>query len=149
MKKTLITEIIALLFIVLFLYTGVSKLLDYSVFRTQIGTSPVLKPVAGFIAWALPLAEFVTAALLYFSSRRLAGFWISLVMMVSFTIYIIVILNFSEHIPCSCGGVLEQLSWQQHLVFNGVFIVLAAVGIVLQRKLHKRGTVSASPLILQ
>jgi hypothetical protein len=35
-----------------------------------------------------------------------------------FTTYIILILNFSSFIPCSCGGILEKLGWTEHLIFN-------------------------------
>src|SRR5690606_7657944 len=53
---------------------------------------------------------------------------------VMFTAYIVIILNFTEFIPCSCGGVLEDLGWTEHLIFNIVFILLAAVGILLLQK---------------
>ncbi len=54
MKRSAIIEMVSLLFVLLFLYTAISKLLDYSVFTEQMGASPVLEPVSGFIAWALP-----------------------------------------------------------------------------------------------
>ena len=55
----------------------------------------------------------------------------SFALMVMFTTYIIIILNFSDFIPCSCGGVLEDLSWSEHIVFNLFFIVLAILGILI------------------
>jgi hypothetical protein len=47
-----------------------------------------------------------------------------------FTTYIVIILNFSENIPCSCGGILENMTWGQHLVFNCIFIIIGAIGIM-------------------
>src|SRR5690606_14703009 len=59
--------------------------------------------------------------------------------MVMFTAYIFIILNFSDFVPCSCGGVLEKMSWTQHLIFNVVFIILAGVAVFfsLQEKPKK------------
>ena len=54
--------------------------------------------------------------------------------MVMFTAYIVVITRFSEYVPCSCGGVLEKLSWDEHLVFNVGFVMLAAISILIYPK---------------
>ena len=146
MKRSTIIEIIAILFMILFLYTGISKLMEYPVFKEQIATSPVLKPFASVITWALPLTEFIVAVLLFIPRFRLKGFYAALVLMVVFTSYIIAILSFSEHLPCSCGGVLESLSWKAHLIFNSVFIILSLTGILLERQTYKRTDLSQSLL---
>ncbi|MEG0917288.1 MAG: hypothetical protein RSF68_09775, partial [Myroides sp.] len=48
----------------------------------------------------------------------------------AFTVYIFLILNYSPFVPCSCGGVLEDLGWWEHLWFNGV-VCLVTVFIIL------------------
>jgi uncharacterized membrane protein YphA (DoxX/SURF4 family) len=133
MKKAVIIDIISFLFIVLFLYTGINKLIDFSVFKYQIAESPVLEPVAWWIAWLIPAAEFLVSGLLLVSGWRLKGMYGALILMVSFTVYIILIMSLSKDLPCSCGGVIALLSWKQHLIFNGVFIVLAVTGVMLER----------------
>ena len=137
MKRSIIIEIISILFMVLFLYTGVSKLIEHSVFREQITESPILAPVAPVIAWLLPLIEFVVVVLLFVSKWRMKGLYASLVLMILFTGYVIALVSFSDRLPCSCGGVLEQLSWRQHIVFNTVFTGLALWAILLHRKNSK------------
>lgn len=137
MKRSTIVEIIAWLFVVLFLYTGISKLTEYTVFKEQLAESPVLAPVAPIVAWGLPLIEFIVSLLLFFPRYRLKGLYMALTLMVSFTCYVIAILAFSTKLPCSCGGVLEQLSWKGHLVFNGIFIALAIIAIVLGRRMRQ------------
>ncbi|TXJ29055.1 MAG: hypothetical protein E6Q24_05085 [Chitinophagaceae bacterium] len=134
MKRSTIIEMISLLFVVLFLYTAISKLLDYSVFTEQLGTSPVLEPMSGFIAWALPLTEIIVAILLFLPRTRLPGLYASFILMVAFTLYIGVILLFSKELPCSCGGILQELSWPQHLVLNFGLIGLSLWAIFLSRK---------------
>ena len=145
MKKAIIIEIISILFILLFLYTGISKLMEYVVFKEQIASSPILKPIASWIAWMLPLSEFIVVLLLFVPALRLKGLYMSLVMMILFTGYVIAILNFSKELPCSCGGIMELLSWKQHLLLNSLFVALAIAGIIVQKRLQalNRQSVSA------
>ena len=130
MKSNLIT-IAACLLIILFVYAGLSKLLDYSSFRFELGRSPYVSAIAGFTAWAMPTAELVAALLLTFKSTRYAGFCLSFFLMVLFTGYIYAMLNYSPFLPCSCGGVLELMSWQQHFYFNLFFVAVSACGVLL------------------
>jgi uncharacterized membrane protein YphA (DoxX/SURF4 family) len=125
-------HIICLLFILLFIYAATNKLLDVEKFRVQIGQSPLLTAFAGWLAWIIPLSEILISITLAFPRWRIFGLYASFNMMIMFTIYIIAIQNFSEHIPCSCGGVLEKLGWTEHLIFNIVFVLLAFAGIVIQ-----------------
>jgi hypothetical protein len=62
---------------------------------------------------------------------QLAGLYASLGLMVMFTTYIIVITHFGDYIPCSCGGVLQNLTWTSHLIFNSVFVLLALLALTM------------------
>ena len=46
-----------ILFLVLFIYTATSKLLNYENFETQLGQSPVFTAYADYLAIALPIFE--------------------------------------------------------------------------------------------
>src|SRR5690554_5124528 len=109
---------IAYLFILLFVYAAVSKLLDFETFRIQLAQSPLLSAYAGIIAWAVPGVELLISVFLLFSWYRRLALYACFTLMVMFTAYIYIILNFSDFVPCSCGGVLEKLSWGEHLVFR-------------------------------
>ncbi|HEY1167092.1 MAG TPA: MauE/DoxX family redox-associated membrane protein [Chitinophaga sp.] len=137
MLKRTIPSVVALFLVVLFLYTGISKLMDYTVFKEQIAGSPILAPVAPFIAWALPLVEFAVAIALFIPAWRLWGLYASSVLMLLFTGYIAALLSFSEELPCSCGGILQEMSWQQHLVFNITFTALSIISAILEKKRRK------------
>jgi len=134
MKRTIIIEIIAILFMILFLYTGISKLMDHNVFKAQLEESPVMGPFSAIIAWGLPLLEILIAIILLLPVYRLKGLYASLFLMIVFTIYVIVLVSFSDQLPCSCGGILQELSWKQHIVFNCLFTGLAAWAIWLYRQ---------------
>lgn len=138
MKRTTIIEIISLLTLSLFLYAGIAKVMDYTLFREQLAESPVLQPFAGFIAVALPIVEFGLVVLLIVPRWRLKGLYASVGILSVFIIYIIVMMLTSDHLPCSCGGLLEQLSWKGHIFFNGGFILLDAIAIRLEKSLKKR-----------
>jgi hypothetical protein len=130
MKKQLVIEIICVLFILLFTYAAVSKLMHVEKFRIQIGQSPLLTAFAGWVAWGIPVAELAVSISLAIPRWRLVGLYASFSLMVMFTAYIVAILQFSEYIPCSCGGILSSMGWTEHLVFNVAFILVALTGIL-------------------
>lgn len=129
---------ISYLFILLFIYAAVSKVLDFENFRIQLGQRPLLSAYAAIVAWGVPLLEIFIAILLFYPPLRMLGFYAFFFLMIMFTAYIILILNFADFVPCSCGGVLEKLSWTQHLIFNVVFIVLAGIAIYLSKHWNTR-----------
>ncbi|SRX52217.1 MauE/DoxX family redox-associated membrane protein [Aequorivita sp. CIP111184] len=142
--RKLIINIISLLFILLFVYAALSKLLDYETFQIQLAQSPLLSAYAGIVSVLVPSIEILLAVLLVIPRFRFPAligcFWL----MVMFTAYIVIILNFSDFVPCSCGGVLEKLSWTEHLFFNISFIILAVVGILLESQLPRSGKLMTS-----
>lgn len=130
-KKKIALEIICFLFILLFTYAAVTKLIDYQKFTVQIGQSPLLTDFAPILAWAVPGVELLIAGMLAVTRLRLMGLYAAFSLMVMFTAYIVAILQFSENIPCSCGGVLESMGWTEHLIFNIGFVLLGLGGIIL------------------
>jgi uncharacterized membrane protein YphA (DoxX/SURF4 family) len=131
MKKKIALEIICFLFTLLFTYAAISKLLDIENFTIQISQSPLLVDFAKLFAWVVPFVELAIASMLITNRFRQLGLYASFTLMTIFTSYIIAILNFSENIPCSCGGVLSQLGWTEHLIFNISFCLLGVGGIIL------------------
>ncbi|ANF50317.1 tellurium resistance protein TerC [Chryseobacterium glaciei] len=141
MKKfpQILPVIFAYCFALLFIYASISKILDFANFQVQLAQSPLLSAYAGFISYAVIVAELVIAVLLFIKSTRLAGLYLSLGIMVSFTVYIYLILNYSDFIPCSCGGILEKLGWTEHLIFNIVCVLTALAWIcILERRDEKK-----------
>lgn len=134
MSRKLLSDILSALLVFLFIYTGITKLLDYHTFRRQLGQSPFITLYAPVIVWALPLGEILIAGLLLYTRTRLLGFYLSFFLLSLFTFYLIAMLRLSYFIPCSCGGVLQHLSWNAHIVFNIVFVVLSTLGVLLHAK---------------
>ncbi|MBF4488224.1 MauE/DoxX family redox-associated membrane protein [Flavobacterium sp. CSZ] len=129
--KRIIIESICLLYVVLFVYASVSKLLDFERFQVQLGQSPLLSAFALWIALLTPIIELIIVVLLISSKTRFLGLFLALSIMIMFTTYIFIGLNFSSYVPCSCGGILEKMSWNAHLIFNCFFILIAVLAIRL------------------
>src|SRR5579859_1522679 len=134
MKRTLLVNIIAYFFILLFLYTGGSKLLDIHLFKEQLISSPLLGSLAGIIAWGLPIGEILLAIVLFIPAWQLNGLYATLVLMGLFSLYVTVILFMDNHLSCSCGGIIEELSPRQHVLFNTACVILSGVGIAIARQ---------------
>lgn len=117
--------------ILLFVYAAVSKLLDFNTFQNQLGQSPLFSAYAGIVSWIVPISEIVIALLLSIKRFRIIGLYGFYAVMIMFTVYIIIILNFTSYTPCSCGGVIEKLGWVEHLYFNIAFVILSSFSLYI------------------
>lgn len=147
----MLVEIISILFIVLFTYAALTKIIDYQSFEAQLGQSPLLLPFAKWLAWIVPTTEILISILLSINRFRLVSLYASFGLMALFTNYIIVLMNYSYYIPCSCGGILQHMSWKIHLLFNIIFLLMAAVAIfsfwaVRQKLFYCNKTVASEKL---
>jgi uncharacterized membrane protein YphA (DoxX/SURF4 family) len=128
--KSIFIEVICMLYILLFVYAATSKLFDFENFQVQLGQSPLLSAFTDWISIVVPVIEYVICILILIPKFRLIGLFAAYGLMAMFTIYIFIILHYTSFVPCSCGGVLEKLNWNQHLIFNIFFVVLAALAIL-------------------
>jgi uncharacterized membrane protein YphA (DoxX/SURF4 family) len=130
-RRNLIVELISFLLILLFVYAAANKLMDLNKFRITIGQSPLLAPFSQILAWAIPVVEIIISVFLSTTKFRSIGLYLSFCLMVLFTAYVFVVMHLAAFVPCSCGGILETLSWEQHLWFNLVFVLLAIIGVLM------------------
>jgi len=131
MRKVIIINIISGLYILLFTYAAISKITDYHKFKIQLSQSPLLTSFATKVAWSVPMVEIAIVVLFVTEKLRRPALFISIGLMSMFTSYIIFITNYSTYIPCSCGGVLQNMSWNQHLVFNLLFLIMGIAALLI------------------
>lgn len=131
--RTIFLELVRYLYILLLVYTAVSKIIDFENFKTQISQSIVISPFTNWIVWFIPFIELIIAIALVTKKWKNLALYVAFLLMIIFSTYIYIILNFIPDIPCSCGGVLEKMSWNEHLIFNIAFVVLGLVAILLQK----------------
>jgi len=144
MKKELVIEICAALLLMLFTYTAVSKFMDYDRFVFQMGLAPVpfMKTIGPILGWLLPSVEALVAAALIWKKTRFPALCCAFCLLGIFEIYIAAMLLSGLRLPCTCGGVISRMSWAQHLIFNLIFMALAAVAIMLTEKKGISNTVA-------
>lgn len=139
--KRTIVDIITYLYVLLFLYAATSKLAEYDKFQLQISKSPIITDYAQMLVWMVPALEIIISIMLLIKRTLMLGLYAAFGLMCLFTVYIYAILNFTDSIPCSCGGVIAKLGWTEHMIFNIVFVTLAIVGILLRSKIEEKKAV--------
>lgn len=132
--KNIVIDIVAYIFMALFVYTATDKLGEIPVFTKFLSRLDLIGFLGKYLAWAIPITELIIAALLIFPMTRMKGLIASGGLMVIFTIYLIYMKLTAEHLPCHCGGLISLLSWRDHIYLNIIFIFIAGIGIYLSRK---------------
>lgn len=149
MKKTiaisLFIPLTVLLFVALFGYTGINKLFDIGHFERSMSKSELIRPYAKILSYVVPFFELFICALLTIPILKVGnkkiyarkiGIYLSAFLMLLFTVYVSVVLATSEHLPCTCGGFVSSMNWQQHLIFNSslFFVALLASYLITKNK---------------
>ena len=132
--RELIMDITVYLFIVLFMYTSASKLFTIKAFASTLAKSPLIGDLNFALAWMIPVIEIIISILLIIPSLRKTGLRASLFLMAAFTIYLVYMVFSGNKLPCHCGGVINALTWPQHIWFNISFIVLAIIGLKINKQ---------------
>jgi len=136
MKRDSIIDICVVLLLALFAYAGVVKLLDDR-FIASINETPILSSHAKLYTILIPGSELFVCLLLLIPRTKLLGLYGSLILMLLFTGYIGSFLLFPAKRPCVCGGILSQMGWTEHFIFNIMFTLIALTGVILERKRRK------------
>jgi uncharacterized membrane protein YphA (DoxX/SURF4 family) len=140
MKQTsTLPDIISSILLFIFLYAGIRKLADPSRFQDVLQQSSSLKPHSAVLVWLIPVLEITVAVFLFIYTTRLTGLYAATILLLLYTLYMGWMLLFSKHLPCNCGGLLEQLSWKGHLFLNAGLFLLTATAIVLFHRNVYRG----------
>jgi putative oxidoreductase len=130
-KRIAFVNIVSALFIFLFVYTALNKFLAVEDLKFVLKDYPLIGSLSEVIAWGLPIIELFVSVLLLYPKSKLIGLFCSLLLMTGFTLYLGYMLTFTTDKPCTCGGMLQQLSWPQHIIFNISFIILSVIAIRL------------------
>ncbi|RAJ21004.1 MauE/DoxX family redox-associated membrane protein [Pedobacter cryoconitis] len=128
--------IAAVLLILLFGYTAVSKILEYDKFvfqlkLVQMQAVALLAPLLGIL---IPAIELVIVWMLCKDNLRIKGLYASFLLLLVFEIYITTMLLTGEKLPCTCGGIISQMGWKTHLVFNAVFMIISILPTIYKPK---------------
>jgi hypothetical protein len=130
--KAILKSTVPPLLVLLFVYAALSKLFTFSDFGQQLHNQSFPSWLADFLLYFLIPVEIIIALLLCFKRTMLLGLLSSSALMLAFTGYIaMVMLHFWDRVPCSCGGILNQMGWTTHLIFNSFFLILNLLALYL------------------
>jgi len=135
--KNKFIEAVRLFLIILFVYTATNKIITIDSFTKGLGRFPMLRQVALYLAYAIPTIEIGISLLLIVPKTSRYGFWFAIILMSAFTVYLGLALTGNYELPCSCGGIISNLSWTQHLFFNlGVIFLIATVLLKIKKETY-------------
>ena len=136
--KNRIVFLVCLLLILLFSYTATSKWIDFQTFTVEMHNQPLPRWLSNLLIVLLPVLEIGIVVMILVERTRTIGLLSSLGLMFFFTGYTaLVLLGVFHWVPCSCGGIIKQLSWKQQLVFNLFFDGLIILAIIRQEPINK------------
>ncbi|WP_184547310.1 MauE/DoxX family redox-associated membrane protein [Mucilaginibacter sp. FT3.2] len=142
MKARYIKQVVTILLILLFTYTATSKFLDYEkfVFQMRLAPVPFMKMSAPILGYIVPAVEILIAIALgvgfFHSTVSIKALYASVILLSIFEVYITIMLLSDSHLPCTCGGIVSQMGWKQHLFFNAFFIIGGIFTIRFLQKNH-------------
>lgn len=133
MKKEIKLKTICALIAALFFYAALSKLMDYDKSALEMRNQIFPATIADILTWLVPTIEITLTFLLLFPKTRNVALWTSLALLSVFTFYIaIVMTGIFGRTPCSCGGILKNMGYGTHLIFNLFFVSLALLGLAIE-----------------
>ncbi|WP_293297350.1 MauE/DoxX family redox-associated membrane protein [Pedobacter sp. UBA4863] len=125
--------------ILFWLYVAGVSVYNFGLFKSEMANQVFPKVISNLLAYFLPTLEILTAFLLAFSTTRLLGMALSLLMISAFTLYVgLALLRIYENVPCTCAGLLKHgNSWGTNFLLNLLITAVALIGFILTYKQRK------------
>lgn len=134
MKKSIL-KYSPYIFILLWGFAAIVKLYNWDSSRREMQLQIFPDWLASILFWFIPLLGLAIAGLLIQRRTTLTGIKASVILLGLFTLYLA--LGMSKvfgKVPCSCGGILNNASHMEHIIFNTAFIALGIYTWILAYK---------------
>lgn len=120
----------ATLLILLWIYTGLDKVIRFSESRKSFLNQPLPNEIAEVLAYVIPGTELLLALLLFFSVTRWWGYVGSALLLTVFTTYVGLIWTGAfPRVPCNCAGIFDRMGWEAHFWMDLFFIGVSLFGL--------------------
>lgn len=131
-----VLQVLTFALLCLWIYVGSKKVFTYAEFRASMIRQPFADQYGIVLSYILPAVELATGILFIFEGTKRLGFWLTLILMLVFSGYVILALRDTwGSIPCDC--ILEfPISWKAHLWVNGLITIACTVSLLLDRKIR-------------
>jgi len=140
--QKIISEVVALIIVIVLLYAAINKLIHYRSFRFLLGITPTLKGMVSALTFAIPILELSIGILILLQKTKLAGLYLSIGL---FIIYLVGMFQLKLYVPNIRGGILDRLSFTQYVILNTLLLVLAILGIVIHYWSKRGASQDAEP----
>jgi putative oxidoreductase len=118
----------------IFFYSGIDKTIHFEEFVNSFSKSQFApQNYVALLSAIIVILEIGLSLLLFVEKARklaLIGFgFLSL----AFSIYISLMKFYSPYLPCSCGGIIDLLSWNEHLILTISLFLLSFYSAKVQK----------------
>lgn len=127
----IIFDNLALLSAMLFFGVAMHQVRAFPVLKEVPGTSPLTENQIEILSYVIIASEIVVSVLIVNLQTRITGLRVSISLLILFTLYLIYMVTKGGKLPCSCEVVPAQLSWNQEIGLNLIFIALNGAGLQL------------------
>lgn len=135
MHRNVIVDLIISFLVLLLIYTAASKLFDFNEYADQMRNQPFPSWMSSILIWAVPFSEIAIVILLLFDRLKALGLFLSFLMLMTFTIYVgLILMQSFRYVPCSCAGIFKFMTWRTHLIVNIILTAIAFVGFWFHRR---------------
>lgn len=124
-------EIFEFLLMLILLYMIVNRLTDWAKFQTFLQQIPFHKSFPDFMIWVLTGLKLCVAVIFLHTTWRLWIYYISISLLMLFSLYILLTLNFHHTFWLSCESFPKVPGWEGHLLWNTGSIFLAGIGAAI------------------
>ncbi len=145
--QELVFQILTFALLCLWIYVGSKKVFDYAEFRASMIKQPFEYQYGIMLSYILPAVELATGILFVFEGTKRFGFWLTLLLMLVFSSYVILALRDTwGSIPCDC--ILEfPISWKAHLWVNGLIKIACIAGLLIDWNTRKPSITKRKPIL--
>jgi len=117
--------------IFLFGFTAIDKIINWYVTVQQMSQQFLPEFIKPFLPILIPGLELSLVIFLIFEQTKKMALLASFTLMACFTTYVaFVIIKDADNTPCSCGGILSTLNWQDHLWLNAIITLLTIISLI-------------------
>ncbi|GGF42577.1 MauE/DoxX family redox-associated membrane protein [Echinicola rosea] len=132
--KAIFTLVTVILFLVIWTFTGLEKLINWQVSYKAFHNQPFPFSLADMLAYGIPITELLLAFALAAKPLRWWGLMGSVLLLSVFTTYVgLIWWNVFDRVPCNCAGFIEAMGWPGHFYFNSALLCLGIAALWMER----------------
>lgn len=134
----LINISLTILILLLFLSTGLGKVIYHKVFTIQMAKQPLPYWSKPILVYLLPFIELSISLLVVFVRTRLLGFILSSILLIAYTVYAyLAYIEIYGYVICACGKIFQGMNWRDHFYLNALLSLISISGIYTTLKLKQ------------